>query len=219
MIGYRPALAPTGFTLDLTFRVRAILVENTRIADKGVGLNYMASETYNFGTIDRLQASSVGLPGQRTFRVQLLNENGESASLWIEKEQMQALGSAVDQLIAQLSDEHYVDLATRDQPEHVPAPETYFPEPPVVEFKIGRLALGYDEERAGFTLLVHDIESDQEGVAGFRCLVTREQLQGLSEQIEIVVNAGRPHCPLCGQPLTVGAAHFCPPSNGHARVE
>ena len=87
-----------------------------------------------------------------------------------------------------------------------------------MEFKIGRLALGYDEARGRFTLLIHDIES-QPTAAGIRCLVTRDQLQSLSEQIQGVVSAGRPRCPLCATPLTEGVAHFCPPSNGHARIQ
>lgn len=176
----------------------------------------MASNAFDFGMVDRLQASSVGLPGQRTFRLQLQNDMGNSATLWIEKEQMQALGDAIDQLMAQISSERYVDIVNLGRPEEPTVPqEESFPEPPTVEFKIGRLALGYDESRSRFTLLIHDVESDQTSAAGFRCMVTKEQLQRLSEQIDAVATAGRPVCPLCGTPLTPGTAHFCPPSNGH----
>ena len=178
----------------------------------------MARDQNDFGVIDRLQASSVGLPGQRTFRIQFMNEDAASASLWIEKEQLQALGSAVDQLMAQLSGSPLLDIATREEQGPEAEPEAYFPEPPAVEFKIGKLALGYDEERSRFTLLVHDIEGEQDGPADFRCLVTRDQLQALAHQIATVVASGRPTCPLCGAPLSPGTAHFCPPSNGHAEV-
>lgn len=179
----------------------------------------MARDGNDFGVIDRLQASSVGLPGQRTFRLQFVNEVGDSAALWIEKEQMQALGSAIEQLMAQLSGSPLVDIVTLEGGVLPAEPEGYFPESPSVEFKIGKLALGYDETRSRFTLLVHDIEADQSGPAGFRCLVTREQLQRLGDQIETVIASGRPVCPLCGTPLSPGVAHFCPPSNGHAQVQ
>ena len=182
----------------------------------------MASDTFNFGTVDRAQAAAVGLPGQRTFRIQFLNGQGESASLWIEKEQLQALGSAIDQLIAQLSDDQLVDLATREQPLSEPRPELVFPEPYTVEFKIGRLALGFDEGRGLFSLLINEVETEDQDPAdggSLRCLVTRDQLQGLSEEIVEVATSGRPRCPLCGSVLTEGIAHFCPPSNGHARVQ
>ncbi len=179
----------------------------------------MAGETIDFGVVDQAQASSVGLPGQRTFRLQFLNERGETACLWLEKEQLAALGEAIGQLIAQLTNEPaYVDLIEFEEGQAA-EPEIPFPEPPTVEFKIGRLALGYDEGRGRFTLLMHDIEGDLAGAAGFRCLVTREQLERLSRQIAEVVAAGRPVCPLCNAPLTVGTAHFCPPSNGHAQPE
>ncbi len=179
----------------------------------------MASETHNFGPIERLQASSIGLPGQRTFRIQFLNQEGESASLWIEKEQLQALGTAIDQLVAQLSDDQYIDIVTREPVIAEAKPEMQFPEPYDVEFKIGRLALGYDEGRGLFTLLIHDLESGQQTSGGLRCLVTRDQLQSLSEQVQVLIAAGRPRCPLCGSPLSEGIAHFCPPSNGHAKVQ
>ncbi len=178
----------------------------------------MTQDASDFGAIDKLQASSVGLPGQRTFRLQFLNEDAQSATLWIEKEQIQALGTAIEQLMAQLSDDPYVDVVSREPMEVEPQLDLVFPEPGI-EFKIGRLALGYDEGRSRFTLLVHDIEGDQEGIASFRCLVTRDQLKGLSDQIGAIVNAGRPRCPLCETPLHVGTAHFCPPSNGHAPVQ
>lgn len=179
----------------------------------------MASNAYDFGLVERLQASAVGLPGQRTFRLQFQNDEGRSAALWLEKEQLQALGDAIDQLIAQLSNDQFVDLVNVNSPAEPEAiAEEFFPEP-VVEFKIGRLALGYDESRSRFTLLVHDIEADQTGAASFRCMVTKEQLQRLSEQVDVVIAAGRPVCPLCGAPLETGVAHFCPPSNGHASTQ
>lgn len=178
----------------------------------------MARDGNDFGVIDRMQASSVGLPGQRTFRLQFINEDGDSAALWIEKEQLDALGSAVEQLMAQLSGSPLVDIVSLEGGVPSAQAEGYFPESPTVEFKIGKLALGYDETRSRFTLLVHDIEADQSGPANFRCLVTREQLERLGGQIQTVIASGRPVCPLCGTPLATGVAHFCPPSNGHAQV-
>jgi uncharacterized repeat protein (TIGR03847 family) len=179
----------------------------------------MSRDVNDYGAIDRMQAASVGLPGQRTFRLQFINADGQSANLWIEKEQLQALGSAIDQLMAQLSDDPYIDIATREGQEATPQSGAHFPDASDLELKIGKLALGYDEGRARFTLLVHDVEADQEGPANFRCLVTRDQLRDLSGNIEDVVSSGRPRCPLCGTPLSVGMAHFCPPSNGHAQVQ
>lgn len=181
----------------------------------------MASNAYDFGVVERLQASAVGLPGQRRFRLQFMNERGETANLWIEKEQLHELGHAVDQLLAQLSGDPFIDLVRvgEEEPEQS-GPELEFPEPAAFEFRIGRLALGYDEGRARFMLLIRDVEDQGEPAnIGFRCLVTKEQLQALSTQVEQLMASGRPLCPLCSAPLTEGMAHFCPPTNGHAEVD
>src|SRR4051794_40948754 len=55
---------------------------------------------YDFATVNRLEAEAIGRPGQRTFRIILGNERGETAVLWIEKEQIQALGDAIERLLA-----------------------------------------------------------------------------------------------------------------------
>ena len=39
--------------------------------------------------------------------------------------------------------------------------------PPEVEFKVGQLALGYDEAQRLYLILAHDVESDMEGPARF----------------------------------------------------
>src|SRR5918912_1433403 len=57
---------------------------------------------YDFRVLTRLEAEALGRPGQRTFRLIVGNDRGETAVLWIEKEQLQALGEAIDRLLAQL---------------------------------------------------------------------------------------------------------------------
>src|SRR5450756_1602585 len=50
-----------------------------------------ATMTIEFGVARGIDAQSFGQPGQRTFRLRILGASAESASLWLEKEQMQAL--------------------------------------------------------------------------------------------------------------------------------
>ena len=87
--------------------------------------------------------------------------------------------------------------------------------PPEVEFKVGQLALGYDESQRLYLILAHDVESDLEGPARFSCQVTRPQLRTLAETIVPLLAAGRPRCPACEAPLGTGK-HVCPRANGHA---
>lgn len=166
---------------------------------------------YDFAIVNRLEAEAIGRPGQRTFRLILGNERDETAVLWIEKEQLQALGEAIDRLLAHLSPRQ---LKRLDVAPGVPEPVGPLLDAPTVEFKIGTLALGYEAEQRLCLLQAHDIEGDPEGPATFRCLIRRSQFRRLSIQIAGIVATGRPLCTMCGQPLS-GGAHFCPPSNGH----
>jgi hypothetical protein len=56
---------------------------------------------YVFGPASRLQAQAIGEPGHRTFRLLVESDDGRAAALWVEKEQLQALGLAVEQLLAE----------------------------------------------------------------------------------------------------------------------
>jgi uncharacterized repeat protein (TIGR03847 family) len=166
---------------------------------------------YDFATLNRLEAEALGQPGQRTFRLILGNERGETAVLWIEKEQIQALGDAIDRLLAHVGSQR---LKRLDVAPHPPEPPEPLVDAPTAEFKIGQLALGYEAEQRLCLLQAHDIEGDPEGPPTLRCLIRRAQFRQLSGQIAGIVAGGRPRCPMCGTPLT-GGPHFCPPSNGH----
>lgn len=166
---------------------------------------------YDFEMVNRLEAEAIGQPGQRTFRLLISSQRGETAALWIEKEQLQALGEAIDRLLAQLGPRRYRRLDIVPPP---PKPVDPPLDPPVVEFKIGQLGLGYDVEARLCLLVAHDIEGDPEGPPTLRCLIKQSQFRRLSEQIAGIVATGRPRCPMCGTPLSDGP-HFCPPSNGH----
>jgi uncharacterized repeat protein (TIGR03847 family) len=175
---------------------------------------------YVFGPATRLQGQAIGEPGHRTFRLLVESEDGRAAALWVEKEQLQALGLAIEQLLAEFQGQ------VPSRPVRQPPVET-FPSNPTVDFKVGRLALGQDESELEsgprYVLLVYDIEgsagSEEEEAtqpATFACRATREQLRALSRNIAEVVAAGRPRCPLCGEPMdSADKPHGCVRANGH----
>jgi uncharacterized repeat protein (TIGR03847 family) len=174
---------------------------------------------YVFGPATRLQAEAIGEPGHRTFRLMVESDDGRAAALWVEKEQLQALGLAVEQLLAEFRGKLGAKPASQ------PPVET-FPPNPTVDFKVGRLALGQDESELEtgprYVLLVYDVEGsgteeeDPSRPATFACRATREQLRALSRNIAEVVAAGRPRCPLCGEPMDAKTrAHTCIRANGH----
>lgn len=171
----------------------------------------MTDEHYQLGSASRLKAEAIGLPGQRTFRL-LIDAGGRTACIWLEKEQMQALSMAVDQLIAQLR-ANRVPSQSSDA-DVLRSSTTEFALPPEIEFKAGRLGLGYDEDTDTMTILVHDVDDEDGDDATLSVHASRAQMRSLSQEIGEVISAGRPRCPLCGTPMTAGQ-HVCPGSDGH----
>ncbi len=171
----------------------------------------LPESTHDFGRVTLLEAETFGKPGERTFRLRIAAPSG-SASLWVEKEQLQALSLAVRQILIQRR-----AGGRPGREEQPPAPADYADQP-TVDFKVGRLALGYDESEEVFTLFAHELEMDPEGPPTFTCEAMAAQARALSDEIERIVAAGRPRCYLCGQPIEADG-HVCPRSNGHAQPE
>ena len=185
----------------------------------------MAHAQYDFASVDAIDAESIGLPGKRTFRVRILR-GGDSASLWVEKQQLAALGEAIPRLLEQL------DTPDRHGGQHTTS-IGYFPDEPTVEFKVGRLALGYAATEDRLVLLAHDLaveeeeeesaeEADEEDEASipptFSCRFTREQARVLSTACANAVKGGRPLCVICHRPIDP-EGHFCPRGNGHQKLQ
>ena len=187
----------------------------------------MAEAQFDFKAIDAIDAESIGSPGKRTFRVRIIRGD-ESASLWVEKQQLAALGEAIPRLIEQLNDpDQHPDVDAR--------PISYFPDDPTVEFKVGRLALGYAAQEDRLVLVAHDLASEVEEGEGeeddlegeeeiqdsdlptFSCRFTREQARFLSNACADAVAGGRPACMLCHRPMDP-EGHMCPRANGHQKI-
>ena len=168
----------------------------------------MANETYELGRAIGILADAVGPPGNRRFRLLARNED-DLANLWVEREQLQAMATAIEKLLSEIP-----SLAA-DDPDRPPREgPVSFDMPPNLEFRVGQLALGYDEQRKLFVLLAHDLEGEQGGPPAFSCLVSREQLQAFGFAVHALVAAGRPRCPICGRPTDSGR-HDHAESNGH----
>jgi len=117
----------------------------------------MAESSYDFGSLERLDADAVGRPGQRTFRMLAWAES-RTACLWLEKEELLALATYIEQLLVQLGmqDDERRFPAIGAEEETSSEPVRDFPLRPTVEFKVGRLGIGYDEDRDRFLIVAHD---------------------------------------------------------------
>ena len=171
----------------------------------------MADAQYDFQSVDAIDAESIGTPGKRTFRLRITQANN-SAALWVEKQQLEALGEAIPRLLDQLQgpDRHGNEDAER---------VVNFPEDPGVDFKVGRLALGYAAAEDRLVLLAHALEAEEEDadVPTFSCRFTREQARLLSNSCANAVAGGRPICRLCNRPIDP-EGHMCPRSNGYHKL-
>ena len=169
----------------------------------------MPESRNDYGPVNRIEAETFGEPGQRTFRVLTANEI-EAASLWVEKEQLRALGRAIEEQLGRLKSLR----ATKT----LPAPDATlaYQGDPTLELRVGQMALGFDERQGLFLLLAYAVEDDDENRPTFSCQATPEQLRELAEHIETVVSAGRPLCPLCGEPIDK-SGHHCIRANGHSK--
>ena len=167
----------------------------------------MNEEGLNLGVVNQLTAESFGEPGQRTFRLRAVTASGE-VSIWLEKEQVVALGAAVEQILER------VPANQGDIPRPVRQPAQVSGE---VVARAGSLSLAFDTTQNAFAIEATELWEATLDVQSLLLLATRDQLASVEEQVDEIVAAGRPRCPMCGTPLTE-SAHFCPPSNGHARV-
>jgi uncharacterized repeat protein (TIGR03847 family) len=163
----------------------------------------------DFGRASSIEPEAIGQPGQRTFRLRIQAAKG-AASLWLEKEQLAALANAFRDLLEQAR----ADVA--DQPEGV-SEVAGFPEDPDVEFKIGRLGLGYDDKNNLVVLLVHAVDEEEEAQPNFSCKASFQQCDAFAKRAEDIVAAGRPICTACGLPINADG-HQCGRRNGHEKL-
>ena len=167
------------------------------------------ADAREFGELIYISAEALGQPGQRRFRLRAMNAKSELATLWLEKEQLIALGEALE---AVLKDEgfEYQRAALDDR-----GPEPVLPLDALVEIQIAQLSMGLNRESRRVVLITGDSADPGEGSA------TAVQMEfdyrtgyELRTRISEVVAAGRPPCPLCTGPMDP-EGHVCVKTNGH----
>jgi uncharacterized repeat protein (TIGR03847 family) len=166
------------------------------------------AETRDFGPLIHISAEAIGQPGQRRFRLRALNGDGEYASLWVEKEQLTALGDAIDSVLKDQSYE-YQRLPLDDA-----GLEPVLPLDAAVEMRIAQLSMGVDGDSHQIVLIGADGPDTDADQSSITMKVDFRRGYELRRQIADVVAAGRPPCPLCTAPMDP-AGHVCVRTNGH----
>ena len=160
------------------------------------------SSSFEIPEVDHLTAGAVGPPGQRVFYLQA--RHGEQVvSLRLEKTQVAALVAYLAGMLADMP-----------PPAEIPSTGMDLIEPVVAEWVVGSLGVTYDEEADRVVIMAEELVQEGDEAARARITATREQIAALSVHGAEAVAAGRPPCPLCGQPLDA-EGHTCPRLNGH----
>ncbi len=160
------------------------------------------SSSFELPEVDHLATGAIGPPGQRIFYLQA-RHGAQVVSLRMEKTQVAAL---VAYLAAMLAD--------MPPPGDLSAPGMELIEPIVAEWVVGSLGVTYDEDADRVVIVAEELVEEGEPAAIARLTATRQQVAALSVHGAEAVAAGRPPCPLCGQPLDP-QGHTCPRLNGH----
>jgi uncharacterized repeat protein (TIGR03847 family) len=181
----------------------------------------MTRRRFIFDRPDRFVAGTVGEPGNRTFFLQA-RDGTRVVSVVLEKVQVAVLADRLNQLLDELEQRGIAPASTVALADGEPLDE------PVVEaFRAGTLTLGWDGDSESILVeareQTEDEEDDEDEEAADEAAegpdLFRVQLEAPAARAFVVravslVAAGRPPCPLCGQPLD-SQGHICPRRNGH----
>lgn len=179
----------------------------------------MSRQVHVFAHPDRCVIGTVGMPGERTFFLQV-REGDALISVALEKQQAIALAERMDEIVSEarmLRDEleYVAAVAVDSDPLEAPILE---------EFRVSALALGWDDASNAIVIEAHadgdgiaDIGSDEDDAPDtLRIWLSIEGAERFTERTRRVIAAGRPPCPFCSQPLDPNG-HICPRANGYRR--
>ncbi len=180
----------------------------------------MTRRLFLFDRPDRFTAGTIGEPGQRVFYLQA-RDGGRTVSVSLEKVQVAALAERLRALLDELERRNLVAASGGDEdagPLDEPLNEV---------FRAGTLSIGWDAQTRMIVIEARDAQFDDEaeeadeyedddpdGPDLIRVRIDAGDARAFAGQAERVVAAGRPPCPLCGEPLDP-QGHICPRRNGH----
>jgi uncharacterized repeat protein (TIGR03847 family) len=149
----------------------------------------MANPLYEFDPVTWITAGALGRPGHRTFYLQA--ERGlDRLTLLCEKEQIQALAEAIDEMLDNLEKEYHLprqsDLTMDEE-------EMNVKEPAEPLFRVGSMGLGYDADRDKILLVAQELvaEGENRDPLEVRLFTSREQMQVLSLYAKDITSRGR----------------------------
>ncbi|AXJ11563.1 DUF3090 domain-containing protein [Arthrobacter sp. PM3] len=171
----------------------------------------MSARVHEFSWPDRVVVGTIGVPGARTFYLQV-RAGMQIVSIALEKQQSAQLAEKIDEVLDQLSTVEGnpfsvptitpIELVDNDQLEAVQE-----------QFRAGAMTLGWDPTTAQIVIEVYPItDSDadddddpfDDDASDREMLLVRMPVgtaRAFAKRTREIVGAGRPTCPLCGYPM------------------
>jgi uncharacterized repeat protein (TIGR03847 family) len=179
----------------------------------------MPETVHEFAWPDRVVVGTVGVPGQRTFYLQV-RTGKQIVSISMEKQQAAQLAEAIDEVLDQL-------MALEGNPFSVPAStpielvDNDDLEADQEQFRAGVMSLGWDPTTAQIVIEAYpleDVDEDDDGLLEddddadasevLRVRMPVGTSRAFAKRAREVVGAGRPTCVICGQPIDADG-HTC----------
>ncbi len=188
----------------------------------------MSQSLSDFNAPDYFDPEAIGVPGSRRFRI-IAKQGSRTASLWVERDQLAELVRSMQQFLVQVTGNDVLRSETDETPPEPPPAHEQFPLTATIEFDVGPMGLGFDEESGRIVFLAAPIEIietegravvNEEAEPQFRAQLVVDDIQRFIKSAEALLATGRPRCPLCGQPLSKpDEPHGCVKQNGHRHVD
>jgi len=178
----------------------------------------MPTRVHEFDWPDRVVVGTIGLPGARTFYLQV-RSGSQLVSITLEKQQSAQLAEKIDEILDQLMS---VEGNRFSVPSNTPVELVDNDELDEVQeyFRAGAMSLGWDPTTAQVVVEAYPLtETDEDdGSLGDsddenQMLLVRMPVgtaRAFAKRTREIVGAGRPACPLCGYPIDVDG-HTCTP--------
>lgn len=180
----------------------------------------MPRHIHEFNWPDRAVVGTIGLPGARTFYLQV-RAGRQVVSVALEKQQAALLAEKIDEILDQLitvegnpfsvPKSTPIELVDNDQLDAVQE-----------QFRTGAMSLGWDPTMAQVVIEAHPITTvdpddndewhEDDGANEPEMLLVRMPVgtaRAFAMRTREIVGAGRPVCPLCGYPIDADG-HLCP---------
>lgn len=181
----------------------------------------MPTFVHEFAWPDRVVIGTVGLPGARTFYLQV-RTGAQLVTVAVEKEQSALLTEKIEEILNEL-------MAADGNPYSVPSSTPIelvdnepLEQPIELQFRTGVMSLGWDPSTVqmvieAYPLVLVDDDADLTTEQELDALEPAEMLRvrmpvgtarAFAKRTREIVGAGRPLCPLCGMPIDANG-HTC----------